>query len=98
MLGAKVIVTAPKRQGHGHGAQGRWRPPRTAGSSATSSRTRRLEVPRGDDRPEIIGDFKASGKKLTHWVTGYGTGGTFHLCGARGKSKIDALEDSRPST
>ena len=34
--------------------------------------------------PEIIADFKASGKKLTHWVTGYGTGGTFHgtdLCG-----------------
>ena len=34
--------------------------------------------------PEIIADFKASGKKLTHWVTGYGTGGTFHGAGLRG--------------
>ena len=27
---------------------------------------------------------QASGKKLTHWVTGYGTGGTFHGAGLRG--------------
>ena len=28
--------------------------------------------------PEIVNDFEAEGKALTHWVTGYGTGGTFH--------------------
>jgi len=29
--------------------------------------------------PEILNDFK--GKTLTHWVTGYGTGGTYHGAG-----------------
>merc|ERR1719486_92332 len=38
--------------------------------------------------PEIIADFKASGKKLTHWVTGYGTGGTFHGAGKALKASI----------
>ena len=38
--------------------------------------------------PEIIADFKASGKKLTHWVTGYGTGGTFHGAGKALKSAL----------
>ena len=38
--------------------------------------------------PEIIADFKASGKKLTHWVTGYGTGGTFHGAGLRGNQAV----------
>ena len=33
--------------------------------------------------PEILGDF--DGKRLDYWVTGYGTGGTFHGAGkARG--------------
>ena len=32
--------------------------------------------------PEIINDFEAEGKTLTHWVTGYGTGGTFHGMGS----------------
>ena len=31
--------------------------------------------------PEIINDFEAEGKTLTHWITGYGTGGTFHGVG-----------------
>ena len=39
--------------------------------------------------PEIIADFKASGKKLTHWVTGYGTGGTFHGAGLRGNQAVE---------
>ena len=38
--------------------------------------------------PEIIADFKASGKKLTHWVTGYGTGGTFHGASLRGNQPV----------
>jgi len=38
--------------------------------------------------PEIIADFKSSGKKLTHWVTGYGTGGTFHGAGKALKAAI----------
>jgi len=29
--------------------------------------------------PEILADFK--GKQLDYWVTGYGTGGTFHGAG-----------------
>ena len=32
--------------------------------------------------PEIINDFEAEGKTLTHWITGYGTGGTFHGMGS----------------
>ena len=40
--------------------------------------------------PEIVNDFAAAGKKLTHWVTGYGTGGTFH---GAGKALKDALPD-----
>jgi len=30
---------------------------------------------------EIVNDFKAGGLKLDYWVTGYGTGGTFHGAG-----------------
>ena len=40
--------------------------------------------------PEIVNDFAAAGKTLTHWVTGYGTGGTFH---GAGKALKDALPD-----
>ena len=40
--------------------------------------------------PEIVNDFKAAGKTLTHWVTGYGTGGTFH---GAGKALKEALPD-----
>ena len=42
--------------------------------------------------PEIIADFAASGKKLTHWVTGYGTGGTFHGAGKALKASIPDLK------
>jgi cysteine synthase A len=31
--------------------------------------------------PEIVNDMKALGTKLDYWVTGYGTGGTFHGAG-----------------
>jgi len=31
--------------------------------------------------PEIINDIKAAGAKLDYWVTGYGTGGTYHGAG-----------------
>ena len=37
--------------------------------------------------PEILNDFAGSSKKLTHWVSGYGTGGTFHGVGKYLKSK-----------
>mmetsp|Transcript_21083 Transcript_21083/g.67943 ORF Transcript_21083/g.67943 Transcript_21083/m.67943 type:complete len:345 (+) Transcript_21083:332-1366(+) len=40
--------------------------------------------------PEIVNDFK--GKKLTHWVTGYGTGGTFHGAGKALKAALPDLE------
>jgi cysteine synthase A len=31
--------------------------------------------------PEILNDLQTIGKKLDYWVTGYGTGGTFHGAG-----------------
>ena len=40
--------------------------------------------------PEIVNDFAAAGKTLTHWVTGYGTGGTFH---GAGKALKESLPD-----
>jgi cysteine synthase len=42
--------------------------------------------------PEIIADVEAAGKKLTHWVTGYGTGGTFHGAGSALKAKYPDLK------
>merc|ERR1719424_130549 len=42
--------------------------------------------------PEIINDFEAEGKTLTHWVTGYGTGGTFHGAGKKLKEKYPDLK------
>ena len=42
--------------------------------------------------PEIIADFEAEGKTLTHWVTGYGTGGTFHGAGKKLKEKWPELK------
>jgi len=42
--------------------------------------------------PEIINDFEAAGKTLTHWVTGYGTGGTFHGAGKKLKEKYPDLK------
>jgi len=37
--------------------------------------------------PEIMSDMKALGAKLDYWVTGYGTGGTYHGAGKYIKSK-----------
>ena len=42
--------------------------------------------------PEIVNDFEAEGKALTHWVTGYGTGGTFHGAGKKLKEKWPELK------
>jgi cysteine synthase A len=42
--------------------------------------------------PEIVADFEAAGKKLTHWITGYGTGGTFHGAGKVLKEKYPDLK------
>ena len=42
--------------------------------------------------PEIVADFEAAGKKLTHWITGYGTGGTFHGAGKALKASIPDLK------
>ena len=40
--------------------------------------------------PEILADFK--GKKLDYWVTGYGTGGTFHGAGKALKAALPDLK------
>ena len=42
--------------------------------------------------PEIVADFKNADLKLTHWVTGYGTGGTFHGTGIVLKREIPGIE------
>jgi len=41
--------------------------------------------------PEIVADFANAGKTLTHWVTGYGTGGTFHGAGKALKAALPGL-------
>ena len=42
--------------------------------------------------PEIINDFQKAGKSLTHWVTGYGTGGTFHGTGIALKKALPDIK------
>jgi len=42
--------------------------------------------------PEIINDFAKAGKTLTHWVTGYGTGGTIHGAGKALKAALPDLK------
>lgn len=80
MLGAKVIVTPKAGKASGmvrkaeelceeHG----WF---LCHQFETEANWKFHEVTTG---PEIVNDFKD--KKLTHWVTGYGTGGTFHGAG-----------------
>lgn len=86
MLGAKVIVTPKKDKGTGmvrkaeelcekHG----WF---LCHQFENEANWKFHEKTTG---PEIIADFK--GKKLDYWVTGYGTGGTFHGTGKYIKSQ-----------
>lgn len=87
MLGAKVIVTPKAGKGTGmvrkaeelcekHG----WF---LCHQFETEANWKFHEVTTG---PEIINDFKET--KLTHWVTGYGTGGTFHGAGKAIKAAL----------
>ena len=89
MLGAKVIVTPKAGKGTGmvrkaeelckeHG----WF---LCHQFETEANWKFHELTTG---PEIVNDFKD--KKLTHWCTGYGTGGTFH---GAGKALKKALPD-----
>jgi len=82
MLGAKVIVTPKAGKGLGmvlkaselaekHG----WF---LCHQFETEANWKFHEATTG---PEICNDLKASGEKLDYWVTGYGTGGTFHGTG-----------------
>jgi cysteine synthase A len=86
MLGAKVIVTPKAGKGTGmvrkaeelcakHG----WF---LCHQFETESNWKFHEATTG---PEIIADFE--GKRLDYWVTGYGTGGTFHGAGKAIKAK-----------
>lgn len=77
MLGAKVIVTPKKDKGTGMVrkaeelcAQHGWF---LCHQFETDANWKFHEATTG---PEILNDFK--GKQLDYWVTGYGTGGTFH--------------------
>ena len=44
--------------------------------------------------PEIVEAF--NGKKLDYWVTGYGTGGTFHGAGKAIKAALPDLKVDSP--
>mmetsp|Transcript_18490 Transcript_18490/g.40039 ORF Transcript_18490/g.40039 Transcript_18490/m.40039 type:complete len:378 (+) Transcript_18490:87-1220(+) len=88
MLGAKVIVTPKAGKGTGmvekaaelaekHG----WF---LAHQFETESNWKFHEATTG---PEICNDIKAAGEKLDYWVTGYGTGGTYHGAGKYIKAK-----------
>eukprot|EP00617_Octactis_speculum_P026158 CAMPEP_0185750850 /NCGR_PEP_ID=MMETSP1174-20130828/9602_1 /TAXON_ID=35687 /ORGANISM="Dictyocha speculum, Strain CCMP1381" /LENGTH=358 /DNA_ID=CAMNT_0028427547 /DNA_START=145 /DNA_END=1221 /DNA_ORIENTATION=+ len=88
MLGAKVIVTPKKDKGSGMVrkaeelcAQHGWF---LCHQFETEANWKFHEVTTGQ---EILNDFKD--EKLDYWVTGYGTGGTFHGVGK-------ALKDGRP--
>jgi len=91
MLGAKVIVTPKKDKGTGmvrkaeelckeHG----WF---LCHQFENEANWKFHEATTG---PEIINDFK--GQQLDYWVTGYGTGGTFHGAGKFLKSKRKDLK------
>jgi len=89
MLGAKVIVTPKAGKGTGMVrkaeelcAKNGWF---LCHQFETEANWKYHEATTG---PEIVADFKAAGKTLTHWVTGYGTGGTFH---GAGKAIIKAI-------
>jgi len=82
MLGAKVIVTPKAGKGTGmvekaaelaekHG----WF---LCHQFETDANWKIHEATTG---PEIVNDLKKIGKSLDYWVTGYGTGGTFHGAG-----------------
>jgi cysteine synthase A len=88
MLGAKVIVTPKAGKGTGmvekaselaekHG----WF---LCHQFETEANWKFHEATTG---PEILNDLKKVSKKLDYWVTGYGTGGTFHGVGKYIKSK-----------
>jgi len=88
MLGAKVIVTPKAGKGTGMVAKAAelcekhgWF---LCHQFETDSYWKIHEATTG---PEILADFK--GKQLDYWVTGYGTGGTFHGAGK-------ALKAARP--
>jgi len=87
MLGAKVIVTPKKDKGTGmvrkaeelckeHG----WFLCHQFENEAN------WQFHEKTTGPEIVNDFK--GKKLDYWVTGYGTGGTFHGAGKYLKEQL----------
>lgn len=91
MLGAKVIVTPKAGKGTGmvekaaelaeaHG----WF---LCHQFETEANWKFHEATTG---PEIINDLKAIGEELDYWVTGYGTGGTFHGAGKYIKANSDA--------
>mmetsp|Transcript_113 Transcript_113/g.149 ORF Transcript_113/g.149 Transcript_113/m.149 type:complete len:374 (-) Transcript_113:122-1243(-) len=92
MLGAKVIITPKSGKGSGmvvkaqelakeHG----WFLCR---QFETDSNWKFHETTTG---PEICNDLKCIGKTLDYWVTGYGTGGTFHGAGKY-------IKDNSPET
>jgi len=90
MLGAKVIVTPAPLGGTGMVAKAEelaekhgWHLARqfeTEANAAYHAQT---------TGPEILSDF--AGRRLDYWVTGYGTGGTFH-----GAGKV--IKQARPDT
>jgi cysteine synthase len=82
MMGAKVIVTPKAGKGTGMvekaaelAAEHGWF---LCHQFETDANWEFHEATTG---PEIVNDMSALGSKLDYWVTGYGTGGTFHGAG-----------------
>ena len=74
-LGAKVILTPASEKGLACWPRPASWPKSTAGSCATSSRTKPTQTcTAARPREEILADFGPNG--LDYWVTGTGTGGT----------------------
>ncbi|KAL3781629.1 hypothetical protein ACHAW5_005570 [Stephanodiscus triporus] len=82
MLGAKVIVTPKAGKGTGMVEKARELAEKNGWFLCHQFETdANWKFHYETTGPEIINDLKSVGLKLDYWVTGYGTGGTFHGAG-----------------
>ena len=83
MLGAKVIITPKEAKAKGMLDKAKELCEANAGwhlchQFETEANWKFHEETTG---PEIVNDMAKSGGTMTHWVTGFGTGGTYHGAG-----------------
>lgn len=88
MLGAKVIVTPKAGKGTGMVEKAAELAEKHGWFLCHQFETEaNWKIHEATTGPEILNDLDKIGKKLDYWVTGYGTGGTFHGAGKYIKSK-----------